>query len=156
LIALARSRPEIGEAAAPLADAAKTGVASRAVLGKRLHEVAAEITNAEPPPAEPDWGSEALARLRGLVTIRRIGGTGQSGPEAAVSIAEANLAAGDLAGAIAALDKLDGAAAKSAGPWLQLARQRLAVDNVLRHIEGLLAARLGKPADRPATSASPG
>src|SRR5207237_670933 len=94
-------------------------------------------------PAEPDWGDKAWARLRGLVTIRRIDGAGQTPPEAAVNAAEKFLAAGDLPGAVASLDQLTGQAAEAARPWLQMARQRLAVESALRQIEGLLVARLG-------------
>ena len=156
LTALARNRPEIGEAAASLSEAAKSGVATRAVLAKRLHEVAAGIASAAPSASDADWGSEALARLRGLVTIRRVGGAGQSGSEAAVSAAESNLAAGDLAGAISALDRLSGAPAEAARPWLQMARQRLAVENALRRVEALLTARLGRSADPITASPPPG
>jgi hypothetical protein len=141
--ALAQPRPEIAAAAAPLAEPAKTGVASRAVLIARLHALAGAITTAEAPPTEPDWSDRALARLRGLVTIRRIDGAGQSEPEAAVSAAERALRGGDLAAAIAALDRLTGPPAEAARPWLQMARQRLAVDAALRRVEELLTARLG-------------
>jgi hypothetical protein len=155
LVSLARDRPEIAEAAAPLAEPAKTGVASHAVLAKRLHELAASIAHAlETPAADAGWGSAALARLRGLVTIRRVGDTGKSGAEAAVSGAEAALAAGDLSGAVAALDKLTGSAAEKAAPWLRTARQRLAVENALRRIETLLTADLGKPGT-PVPAAAP-
>ena len=67
----------------------------------------------------------------------------QSAPEAALSAAERSLAAGDLAGAVAALDPLSGPAAEAARPWLQMARQRLAVEAALHQVEGLLVARLG-------------
>jgi hypothetical protein len=154
LTALAHNRPEIAEAAAPLADMAKTGVASRAVLAKRLHELAGTIANTQAAPVAADWRSEALARLRGLVTIRRIGGTGQSMPEAAVGTAETALAAGDLAGAIAELDKLTGAAADAARPWLQMARERQSIETALRRIETLLVVRLGKQSEAD-TSAGP-
>ena len=154
LATLARSRPEIAEAAATLAEPARTGVASRAVLLKRLHEVAGSIISAQTPQADSDWASEALSRLSGLVTIRRIGGAGQSGPEAAVNVAETALAAGDLLGAVAALDKLTGAPAEAARSWLQMARARLTVEDALRRIETLLVARLGKPSE-PDASAGP-
>jgi hypothetical protein len=141
--ALARSRPDIAAVAAALAEPAKSGVASRAVLGQRLHALAGTIATAEAPLADDDWGERAWARLRGLVTIRRIDGAGQSGPEAAVSAAERSLTAGDLGGAVAALDPLAGPAAETARPWLQMARQRLAVETALHQVEGLLVARLG-------------
>jgi hypothetical protein len=143
LAALARTRPDIAAVAAPLAEPAKNGIASRAVLAQRLRALAGTIATAEAPPADDDWGERAWARLRGLVTIRRIDGGGQSGPEAAVGAAERSLAAGDLAGAVAAFDPLAGPAAEAARPWLEMARQRLAVETALRQVEGLLMARLG-------------
>jgi hypothetical protein len=155
--ALARGRSEIAEAAAPLADPAKTGVAGLAVLAKRLHELAGNIAGASgsAAPAGPDtagWGDAALARLRGLVTIRRIDGARPTGADAAVNAAELALAGGDLAAAVAALDKLTGAPAAAAAPWLRMARQRLAVDAALRRLEALLTAGLGSPASAPGSS----
>jgi hypothetical protein len=145
LAALAKSRPEIAAAVAPLAEPAKNGVASRAVLIERLRGLAGTIAIAERPPASGDWGARAWAQLRGLVTIRRVDGAGQSVPEAAVSAAERSVAAGDLAGAVAALEPLTGPAADAARPWLQMARERLAVDRALHQVESLLVARLGSP-----------
>jgi hypothetical protein len=141
--ALAQPRLEIAAAAAPLAEPAKTGVASRTVLIARLHALAGAIATAEAPPTEPDWSDKVLARLRGLVTVRRIDGAGQSEPAAAVNAAERALAGGDLAAAIAAFDRLAGPPAEAARPWLQMARQRLAVEAVLRRVEELVTARLG-------------
>jgi hypothetical protein len=141
--AVARARPDLAAAGAPLAEPAKSGVAGRAVLAQRLHALAGAIATAEAPPADADWSERAWARLRGLVTIRRVDGAGQSAPEAAVNAAERSLTAGDLAGAVAALDPLTGPAAEAARPWLQMARQRLAVETALHQVEGLLVARLG-------------
>ena len=143
LAAVAKSRPEIAAAAAPLAGAAKSGVASRAVLIERLHALAGAIATAKANPVPDDWGARAWRQLRGLVTIRRVDGAGQSAPEAAVSAAERSLAGGDLAGAVAALDALTGPAADAARPWLQMARQRLDVETALHQVETLLIARLG-------------
>ena len=56
--ALAQSRPEIAAAAAPLAEPAKTGVASRIVLLTRLYAMAGAIATAAAPPADPDWGDK--------------------------------------------------------------------------------------------------
>jgi hypothetical protein len=156
LATLARNLPDLAKAATPLADTAKTGVATRTVLGKRLHEVAGSIANAQPATAESDWGSAALARLRGLVTVRRIGGPGQNGPEAAVNAAEMALASGDLAGAIAALDKLSGAPADAAQAWLRMARQRLAAEEALKQIQTMLVARFDKSGEPAATPGPPG
>jgi hypothetical protein len=143
LAALARSRPDIASAAAPLAGPATSGVASRAALADGLRQLAAAVAagNAA-PPATNSWRAAILARLRGLVTIRRVDGT-TAAPEAAVDDARQRFAAGDLGGAIAALDKLSGASAAAAAPWLQRARRRLAVEAALRQVEALTTARLG-------------
>jgi hypothetical protein len=160
LAMLARSRPEIAAAAAPLAEPAKTGVAGRAVLARRLRELAGAIVAAEVPannPADangataPDWVHQALVRLRGLVTVRRIDGAAprqpDGGPQTAVNAAELALAGGDLAGALSALETLPGPSTDAAGPWLRMARERLSVEEALDRIAALLAARLGTAAN---------
>jgi hypothetical protein len=141
--ALAHDRPDLLAATAPLAEVARDAVAGRLVLAKRLAEVAGRITNAMALPPEADWESQALARLRSLVTIRRIEGAPQSGPEAAVRAAEAALGGGDLVDAVAQLDRLAGANAEAAGPWLRMARQRLAVEAALTHLQEVLVIGLG-------------
>jgi hypothetical protein len=146
LAALARSRPDIAAAAAPLAEPARTGVASRTVLIEQLRALKAGIAAPKSPPPAAGWAGETLARLGHLVTIRRIdGGDAATGPAAAVNAAQLALAGGDLAAAVAALDKLRDAPADAAGPWLRLAKERLAVDGALQRVQALLTARLGAP-----------
>jgi hypothetical protein len=141
LVALAHDHPDIASAAAPLAAPADSGVASRAVLAERLRQLAPQIATAEPLPDE-SWRSQIMARLRSLVTIRRISGAAQSPAEAAVGTAQHDLASGDLAGAVTALDGLAGPAQAAAQPWLQMAKQRLAVEAALRQVQGALTAAL--------------
>jgi hypothetical protein len=152
--ALAHDQPDLVAAAEPLAHPAQDGVPGRLALSTRLAEVAGRIADATPPPAA-DWVSQALARLRALVTIRRVEGASESGPEAAVSAAERGLARGDLGDAVAQLDRLSGANAEAAAPWLRMARQRLAVETVFMHIQELLAARLTRPSETPASPRTP-
>ena len=152
LMALSRNHPDIAAAAAPLAEPAKSGVASRAVLAARLHQLAPQIAAAT-APAKTSWRSQIVTRLRSLVTIRRIDGTGQSPAEAAVSNAELALASGDLQAAVDALSGLGGANLAAAQPWLGMARQRLAVETALRQVETLVTVELG---GAPAMSAKPG
>ncbi len=167
LIALAGARPEIAAAAAPLAEPAKTGLPGRPVLAKRLRDLAGAIAAAKAPAitpastdkAPPAWTDQALARLKGLVTIRRIGEP-EAGPPgassaAAVTAAESALGGGDLEGAIGALDALSDAPGEAARPWLQMAKERLAAETALQRIEALLVARLGAPASAPAGSGPP-
>jgi hypothetical protein len=141
--ALAHDRPDFLAATAPLAEVARDGVAGRLALAKRLAEVAGHIADATALPPEADWESQVLARLRSLVTIRHIEGAPQSEPEAAVRAAEAALGRGDLGEAVAQLDRLAGANAEAAGPWLRMARQRLAVETALTHLQELLVIGLG-------------
>jgi hypothetical protein len=140
---------DLAAAAAPLAEPARNGVASRVVLARRLSELAGKVAVASDPAGESDWGAQTLARLRGLVTIRRIDGPPQTGPEAAVSAAQAALARGDLAGAAAALDPLTGANAEAARPWLSMARERLTAEAALDRLQELLTARLDSPPAAP-------
>jgi len=150
--ALAHDHPDLVAAAEPLAEAARNDVPGRAALSTRLAELAGHIATATAPPPETDWRTEALARLRALVTIRRINGAAQDAPEAAVSAAELALGRGDLGNAVAALDRLSGANAEAAAPWLQIARQRLAVEAALAHLQELLVARLGTPPEAPGSA----
>jgi hypothetical protein len=152
--ALAHDRPDLVAAAEPLAQAAQDGVPGRLALSTKLTELADRIASPTPPPAA-DWGAQALARLRALVTIRRVDGASQSGPEAAVSAAERALARGDLGDAVGELDRLTSANAEAAAPWLQMARQRLAVETALAHIQELLVARLTHPSETPASPRTP-
>jgi hypothetical protein len=152
LMTLSRGHPDIAAAAAPLAEPAKSGVASRAVLAARLHQLAPQIAAAA-PPAKSSWRSQIVARLRSVVTIRRIDGPGQSPAEAAVSNAERALAGGDLKGAVDTLVGLGGANLVAAQPWLGMARQRLAVETALQQIRTLVTAELG---EAPAAPAKPG
>jgi hypothetical protein len=147
--ALAHDRPDLVAAAGPLAEAARDGVVGRLNLATHLAGVAGHIASATAIPPEADWEAQVLARLRALVTIRRLDGAPQGGAEAAVSAAEAALGRGDLGEAVVQLDRLTGANAEAAGPWLRMARQRLAVEGSLAHLQGLLAVGLGHLPDAP-------
>jgi hypothetical protein len=152
---LARDDAALLAGAAMLAQAARDGVASQAVLRARLDNVGSEIARASKPAGKRQWWEQALDRIRRLVTIRRIGVAAHAGPEAAVNAAQSALAAGNLAAAVSALGSLDGADAEMAQPWLRLARDRLAAEAALARLQELLAARLGAAAmPPPATPAA--
>jgi hypothetical protein len=157
--ALAHDRPEVAAALAPLATDAARGIPSLAILQQRFAARAGAIANAgtSPPPAANDWGGIALAKLRGLVTMRRVGSAAivNGGPPAAVATAEQALAAGDLAGAVAALATLSGDAAAAAKPWLDDANRRLTAEAALDKASGLVTARLGHPAPDAAAGPRP-
>jgi hypothetical protein len=142
LVVLARDHPEIAAAATPLDGPAASGVASRAALTERLRQLAPQIATAKPPP-KATWKSQIVARLRSLVTVRRIEGADQTPAEGAVGTAQRALASGDLAGAIAALDGLTGPSQAAAQPWLQMAKARFTVEAALRRAEAALTAAVG-------------
>jgi hypothetical protein len=148
--------PALAAAAKPLGEAARKGVASRAVLARQLAELMEPPAAPREPDAEADLGARVLARLRGLITIRRIDGTAQTGLEAAVSAAQSALSHGDLAGAVAALDPLTGAEAEAVRPWLQMARERLAAETALDRLQERLTVRLGNPRVEPAAAPASG
>src|SRR6266851_1793746 len=157
LVALAQARPEIAAAAAPLAEPATNGLPGRPVLANRLRELADAIATAGAPTnaaagrnaGEPDWADQVWRRLSDLITIRRVDSAGQGqpggGPASAVKAALQALAGGDLEGAVSTFDTLTGAPAETAGPWLRMAKQRLAAEAALQKIQALLVARLGTP-----------
>jgi hypothetical protein len=155
---------DLATAAQPLAEPARNGVASRAVLVKELAEVAGRMSVASEPAVKSDWREQTLARLRGLVTIRRIDGSSHAGSDGgsdggangAVRAAQTALGHGDLAGAVAALGSLSGADAETARSWLLMARERLAAEAALDHVQELLTERLGNlPAAPGAAPAAP-
>ena len=148
-IKLARGS-DLAAGAQPLAEPARSGVASRAVLVKGLAELAGRMA-ASDPAVKSDWREQTLARLRGLVTIRRIDDSSHTGSNSTVGAAQAALARGDLAGAVAALEPLTGADAEAARPWLLMAGERLTAETALDHVQELLTERLGgSPAAAPA------
>jgi hypothetical protein len=151
--ALAHDQPDLTSATEPLGPAAQHGVPSRLALSAKLAALAGRIPSA-PPPTAGDWGAQALARLRSLVTIRRLDSTSESGP-GAVDAAERALAQGDLSGAVAELDRLSGADAEAATQWLGMARQRLAVEAALSHVQELLTDRLTRSAEPAANPRTP-
>jgi len=115
------------------------------VLQQRFQQTAGEIARAERAPPSEDWGDQAIAKLKGLVTVRRVGANAvESGPDAAIASAEGALRDGDLAGAVAALETLQGAPAEAAKPWLDDARARLAAEAALDKAEGAVMQRLAQ------------
>jgi hypothetical protein len=158
--ALGRDRPNVLAAAEPLGARAQTGLPSLAVLRQRFNDTARAIVQAEESPPSQDLGQEVLGRLRSLVTVRRVGTAPEDRPaQGAVAQAESALSAGDLAGAVAALDKLSGPAAEAAKPWLDDARARVAAEGAVAKLDQLLVARLTSEttgAGRSGSSSAPG
>ena len=144
--ALGRGRPGWSQSLQPLDAAAKTGIPSVAVLAERFsNDVAPAILRAEAsgPSAQQSIGQAVLAKLRGLVVIRRTDGAGGGTPaQDAVASADAALRKSDLAGAVAALKPLTGSAGEAAAPWLADAQQRLAAEQIVARLSQQVSADL--------------
>ena len=126
---LAMADADLSAQLAPLAADAATGVARVDVLRTRFAATARAVIHAAATAAGDDWLGRTLARARSVVSVRRVGepAAGQA-PADIVARAEARLVVDDLAGAVAELAALDGAAATAATSWLAAARARLDAD----------------------------
>ena len=86
--------------------------------------------------------SRFVANAKSLVTIRRTGEISGDTTEAIVARMEERLETGDLAGAVAEGDALQGPARDAAAGWLADARARLEADMLLRDLAARVATRL--------------
>jgi hypothetical protein len=125
-----------------LAPGAAGGVATVAELRQRFAAQAGVILRAERGDEPSGWIDLALDRLADLISVRRVGEIEGEGAEARVARAEARLAAGDLAAAVAEVKGLDGAAAEAASGWLAAAEMRLAAEAGLAALRKLALDRL--------------
>jgi hypothetical protein len=148
-IALAHDQPDLIAAVQPLAGLAQAGVPGNTVLSERLGRLSGRILPAAEAPTGSDIGTQALAWLRSLVTIRRIDTPVKTGQESAMNVAEAALARGDLSGAVSALQTVSTPQSGSVQSWLEMAQRRLAVNAALAHLQELLVDRLATPSETP-------
>ena len=144
LRALGAEDPVVDEAATRLASTATAGVPTLKQLRESFERTAGEIVQSAQAPAGDGVLERAAGSLMRLVTIRPVGADAEGDHAAArVARAEARLADGDLAGAVAELEGLEGPPAEAAAPWLEQARARLAAQDALdrlhAHTTDLLA-----------------
>lgn len=145
--ALAGDRPGYGEPLSALSAHAARGVPTRDALALRFDPLAQLAARAAIAPEGAGWVDHTLARLSGLVTIRRTGeDPTDTRPTAAIARAEARLELGDLAGAVDALGTLDGAPAQVLAEWLADAKARLAVERAAAALTTQALADLGTAA----------
>lgn len=145
--ALGQARAGWAATLRPLEATAKTGLPSVAILAQRFaNDTAPAILRAEAegPTARQDLWHAMLAKLRGLVIIRRVDRSiaGASPTDAAVDAAQAALDKGDLSGAVAALSPLSEAPAAAAQPWLSEAKARLEAEQAIAKLSQELAGDL--------------
>lgn len=136
--ALAEGDAAVTGAVAKLKPHSGGGVADLITLRARFEPVADAIARAASAPPGDGWIDRTVARITNLVTIRKVGesAAARDDVQGLIARAELRLAAGDLAGAVEALGRLEGAPAKAAAAWLSAARARLAVDGAVAQLFG--------------------
>lgn len=129
--ALAAEDQAVLQQLAALEQAAERGVPTRIALRERFGEAAAEAVRSDRVGGTSGWWRPIAERLSSLVTLRRVDAVEGDGAEAILARAEQRLAADDLAGAVAEVQKLQGPAAAAMQGWLADARARSAADAAL-------------------------
>ncbi|MEK9707970.1 MAG: mitofilin family membrane protein, partial [Alphaproteobacteria bacterium] len=106
-------------------------------------ETAQAILDNAPTGATNNIVDQILNRAQRIVRVRRVGAdVPRDTLDGRVARAEVSLNDGDVAGAIAALDGLDGASAEVAAPWLAKARAHMAVRDAADKVEDLALVHL--------------
>lgn len=122
---LATLRPDDPDVEA-LEDIAGSGAETPAALAARFDTVAERVAEAGLPS-----GGALGAAQKAFGRHLSVSPAGNTAPSAAVEAAQAALQRGDLSGAVAALEALDGEAAAAAADWREAAEARIALDNAL-------------------------
>ncbi len=130
--ALAGDDADMQGAIAILDPFAAGGLPSLTTLRKQFDDLAPQILRAVVAPQGDSWVDKTVDRLASVVTVRKTDGdlAGETTPSI-VAQAEAALAAGDLAGAVTALDGLKDGPAKAAAAWMEAAGTRLKAEEAL-------------------------
>lgn len=115
---------------------AEKGVADLTELRLDFDRISGSIAHEAFVPKGEGWVDRTLRGLARMVNIRETGKSAakRDDENGRVVRAELRLAAGDLAGAVAALEGLTGPAADIASTWLAHARARIAVDAAIQSI----------------------
>ncbi|MBU6235761.1 MAG: hypothetical protein KGQ41_07945 [Alphaproteobacteria bacterium] len=113
-----KTDPELAESVEKLAPYAESGILSPAGLQRELMAAANDIVSAKMKGEDISIKDKLMARMQGMFTIRKDGVPVAGGDEQAlIKAASAQLDKGDVAGAMATLEKLNGPAAEAAQPW---------------------------------------
>lgn len=108
---------------------AATGAPTRAGLAVQFGNLAGRAASASRDPG-PD--ADLIARIRyalsRIISIRHVGATAGSTPDAMLARAQALLDDGDVEGAVAALDKLPEASKDVLATWIGAANRRVDID----------------------------
>jgi len=143
--ALAKDQPEILEQLRTFDAKADRGIPNLAALTERFSATAAEVDHAAATPLESGWREQLVGGVKRFFRIRRVADVSakdSNDPDDALATSETALKLGDLAGAVAALRRLQGPAAEAAKPWLDDAQARLDADKTLAALNTTLTSRI--------------
>ncbi len=145
LKSVAGGDPDVKAMVALLAKGGEAGIPTLAVLRERFDALAGRIVRASKTGDGGSWMARAADRISSLITWRRVGdGAAGGSVDALVAHAETRLKAGDLAGAVKALDGLAGdkKAAAAAEAWLADAKARLTAERAVASLHLHAVSRL--------------
>jgi hypothetical protein len=140
---LARDNPELQAAIDKLAPQAKKGVLTPAGLSQELRGLTGEIVTASLTGQDISIQEKAMARLNDVVKVEK-NGSQISGTTTQIKIAEAQkkLDAGDVQGAVALLQEIQGPAADKTKPVIDAAQATLLASQLRDMMGQNLGARL--------------
>lgn len=116
---------------------ARLGAPTRAGLAVQFGNLAGRAASASRNPgAEADLFARLRYALSSIVSIRHVGSTRGSTPDATLARAQVLLDEGDVEGAVAALDALPDPAREVLAPWFAAANRRIEID---RHVAAVRA-----------------
>lgn len=125
-------------------DAHDGGVATVNSLTQRFNDLAKAVSQAKLVGSDEGLVGKTLNTVASLVTIRRTDVSEGPGVDAILVRAESAVKAGDIAGAVAALEELSGAPAERASDWITAAKARVAVDQAVARLRGAALASVAE------------
>ncbi len=132
LQSLNNDNPEIQASIQRLAPYAESGVLSQENLSGEFQSLAGDIVMAKMRGEDASIQNRAMERLSRMMTVRRVDDSTSDTVDATVVRAQMKIDQGDISGAIAELQKLEGESAKVAAPWIADAQSRVYADQATR------------------------
>lgn len=135
--------PELRESLLRLAPQAEKGVLSPAGLMTQFKSMAGEAVMSSLQGDDVSFEERAIARLNDVLQIEKNGEL-VTGTDTQAKIARARTAldTGDVEGAVAELEGLEGPAAQTARPWIDKAQAVILAGQVKQMVSGFMAMRL--------------
>ena len=126
--------PEVAAAINRLAPYAESGVLTTDTLQSEFQGLAGDIVMAKLRGEDQTVRDQAMERLSRLMTVRKTDDLAGDTPDAIVARAQMMIEQNNIEGAINELQKLDGAPADVAAPWLAAAQTRQQADQATNNL----------------------